>query len=75
MIVHKFQVPKPALKFAVGDQSTCVRNINMPRAVLLLALLGSASAFAPTRVWGGRVTKLDYSVTLKDPSGDHVRSS
>lgn len=41
-------------------------------AALLVALAASASAFAPTpKFWGARVsTKMDYSVTLKNPEGD-----
>merc|ERR1719247_1547841 len=44
----------------------------MFRTIVLALFVASASAFAPSsRMWGARVgTKMDYSVTLKNPEGD-----
>ena len=43
----------------------------LPAQVILALVVASATAFAPTRMWGARVgTKMDYSVTLKNPEGD-----
>ena len=42
------------------------------KALTLLALVGSASAFAPATRLLRSSTKMEYSVTLKDPAGEFV---